>query len=163
MTHDPEEMTHASRLDNGEWSSKLGGWIQTIHPRTGLEGKFYGDIVLHFKVGPGGKHIPGPLYSQDNVLASSTRVSAVIEQLATSFPKASKGFERRWEAWVASWSLPTKIMNQSESTFTSGPEWEALVNMGPDILPMVVDKLKDKSNVFGCYLCESLTRLSPSR
>ncbi|KAI1140374.1 hypothetical protein F5Y05DRAFT_315467 [Hypoxylon sp. FL0543] len=161
----PQKMTHASRQDNGIWSSKLGNFIRLNHPRGALDAadgpvtdrnQGYGRRVVHFKAVYGGPQIPGPLYSLDAVTASSTKISPIALQLATAFPQASGSFETKWKSWADSWLSPDKITSQLESTFTSGPEWDALVDMGPGILPMVVDKLKDPYNLFGCYLYNRL-------
>ncbi|KAI0838654.1 hypothetical protein F5Y06DRAFT_296269 [Hypoxylon sp. FL0890] len=162
----PQKMTHASRKDNGVWSSKLGNWIRMIHPRDALDAVdgpltdwnqgYYGRRVVHFKAVYGGPQIPGPLYSLDAVSASSTKISPIALQLATAFPQASGSFETKWKLWADSWLSPDKVLSQLESTYASGPEWDALVDMGPGILPMVVDKLKDQYNLFGCYLYNRL-------
>ncbi|KAI1418638.1 hypothetical protein F5Y13DRAFT_196426 [Hypoxylon sp. FL1857] len=152
----PQKMTHATRQDNGVWSSKMGNYIRLTHPRRALENGYYGNIVVSFKTAYGGPQIPGPLYSLDAVSASSTKISSIALQLVSAFPQGSDAFEAKWELWAASWLAPDKVLSQLESSFTSGPEWDALVEMGEAILPMVVDKLKDQNNLPGCYLCEFL-------
>lgn len=42
------KMTHASRLDEDRWSSKLGSYIRMIHPRNGLEENTYDNIVTSY-------------------------------------------------------------------------------------------------------------------
>ncbi|OTA84037.1 hypothetical protein M434DRAFT_174882 [Hypoxylon sp. CO27-5] len=152
----PQKMTHASRQDNGVWSSKMGNFIRFIHPRRALEGGYYGNIVVSFKTAYGGPRIPGPLYSLDIISASSTKISSIALQLARSYPQASDSFEAKWNLWAASWLSSGKVMSQAESVFTSGPEWDALVDMGEVILPLVVDKIKNQFNLFGCYLYNRL-------
>lgn len=40
--------------------------------------------------------------------------------------------------------------------YAKGPEYDTLIKMGNNILPMVVAKLKDPKNLFGCQLYNKL-------
>ena len=45
-------MTHASRLENGTWMSKLGASSLISHNRMGLESAIYGNLRICFKNTP---------------------------------------------------------------------------------------------------------------
>ncbi|KAI0554289.1 hypothetical protein F4679DRAFT_527813 [Xylaria curta] len=150
-------MTHGARQDNGKWSSKCGSLIRMSHPRFGLEGDGgYGKVVLNFKSAHVPTNIPGPKYDAKSVSASSTKLSSIVGHLAAAFPQVSDSFKSNWKAWADSWLLPSKARFQSASDYAIGVEWDALVDMGQSILPMVVHQLSDEQNVFGCLLYNKL-------
>lgn len=164
-------MTHASR-GPAPWSSKLGTDFVVRHPRQALAhpDDLYGAIVVHFRphqhahalasdkgkstAGVPSKDTRGPAYSSEEIDNASQKISATVQEQKTKFPLLDTAFEKNWSAWAASWSKKGRKRSSRSSAFAVGPEWDALVTMGPNILPQVVNKLRDRKNVFGCQLCE---------
>lgn len=149
------KMTHASRLDEDRWPSKLGSYIRMIHPRNGLEGNTYGNIVLGFRPNPNSQRkfqtISLPLSVSETVAAE---LQTLVKSLTMNFQYLAEDFEKRWEEWRESWRRQHTLLNSSSDVFAQGSEWDALVQMGASILPYVVDKLQLNSNVFGCHVCK---------
>ncbi|KAK4182190.1 hypothetical protein QBC35DRAFT_396473 [Podospora australis] len=57
-------------------------------------------------------------------------------KLRAAFPKYSSTFETRWAAWInATSSVPDR------ASWTSLPEFEALVALGPKIIPLTLSKM----------------------
>lgn len=147
-------MRHASRIDGGTWSSKLGYYIRISHPRrVALEGETYGNIVAHYY-----REIRGfdRVYQAPAALPATSRrlLAARILDVRETFGKMAADFDTAFYNWQLSWLKPEKALVDASLTVTKGPEWDALINLGSGILPLVVGKLADKFNLYACALCE---------
>ena len=94
--------------------------------------------------------------------------------LSKSYPSAVTNFENLYAAWKESWKHPsvrlssryeiaqeqalgplTNIKCCSMSARTQGQEYDALVELGPATIPLVVRKLAEPDEFFAVGLCES--------
>ena len=163
-------MTHGSRFYLGVWSSKRGKNMRMTHPRYGLTDAsntaIYGNVVVSFKPNVnfqfGDVEPPAPTEAERE---AASQITGLVDRSAVAFPMLADDFTKNWDAWEKSWAQPSHIESQSSSDFAAGSEWDALVKMGPSILPQVVKKLQTAANIFGCDLCgcssSSLFILSP--
>ena len=164
-------MLHASRLYQGHWSSKRGDDMLMVHHREGMNrSTFYGSICTSFKARPATVSSSTGVTVAASVGESTPlepQVEVVLRQVATqaatAFPAVSGDFEKKWNAWQATWHStvkdPKKFESSSTKKYAAGPEWSALVAMGTKILPEVVDKLAQKENVIGVWLCKLISLL----
>jgi hypothetical protein len=166
------KMMHASRGDGGTWSSKFGDYIRAIHPRDRLSPNGeYGSVVVSFKrraamsessagsqsvlvSAPAPATHPRELPTMELDTVSASKAANLVERMAQAFPILTDEFDTKWNAWQQSWSKGPTLLSSS-TAFAQGPEWDALVKLGPRILPQVVKKLTSDANIFGCDLCES--------
>ncbi|MCJ1435923.1 hypothetical protein MMC27_005299 [Xylographa pallens] len=161
-------MLHASRLYQGHWSSKRGDDMLMIHHREGMNrSSFYGSICTSFKARPATVSSSTGVTVAASVGESTPlepQVEVVLRQVATqsvtAFPAVSGDFEKKWNAWQATWHStvadPKKFESSSTKKYAAGPEWSALVAMGTKILPEVVDKLAQQQNVIGVWLYNAI-------
>ena len=148
---------HVSRRDGAIWSSKFGDWIRATHPRTRLgPNGAYGNIILNFRPRHAAAVSMSEIATVEHDTLAASKATDLVERIAQAFPTLTDGFDAKWKAWEHSWAtaaIDIQVLSLS-SAFAQGPEWDALVKMGPSILPQVVKKLAS-GNIFGCNLCKS--------
>ena len=144
-----------------------------IHHREGMNrSTFYGSICTSFKARPAtvssstGVNVAASVGESASLEPQVDIVlSQVVTQTATAFPAVTGDFEKKWNAWQVTWHStvkdPKKFESSSTKMYAAGPEWSALVAMGTKILPEVVDKLAQKQNVIGVWLCKLFSFLLP--
>ncbi|MCJ1474359.1 hypothetical protein MMC13_003017 [Lambiella insularis] len=159
-------MLHASRFHGGYCSSKRGDDMLMIHHRDGFNrSAFYGSIVTSFKPALTPATAEGLTVPVTRVEASApephvrARLEKLSEQLAGAFPTLQNDFEAKWSAWTGTWGSTSdyaRYESSSTRVWAKGPQWDALVAMGPKIIPQVVDKLAEPNNVIGVWLYNKL-------
>ncbi|KAF7371302.1 Acyl carrier protein-like [Mycena sanguinolenta] len=68
------------------------------------------------------------------------------DQLNSTFPGLVADFEEKYAAWEAIWYTGENAISSHSATRAQGPEFEALVALGPKIIPLVVKKLAMPEN-----------------
>lgn len=76
--------------------------------------------------------------------------------LKISYGPAVSNFETLFDAWKATWNAPEMQLEPNSSTRAQGPAYDALVQLGPAVIPLVVQKLTDPSNFFAIHLYNAL-------
>jgi hypothetical protein len=61
-------------------------------------------------------------------------------------------------AWRASWSAPELAVHSNPAAYTRSDEFAALERMGPEIIPLVVQRLAEPENFLALQLYDRLTR-----
>jgi hypothetical protein len=83
----------------------------------------------------------------------------LLREQIDQIPKAVRiAFEEGFRAWRGSWSRGSMALSSNPNTRASGPEFEKLWAMGPQVLPLVVEKLADPENFFALQLYDRLQR-----
>jgi hypothetical protein len=156
-----DNCTHGSKIYTGtggkasEWESKLGPNIRITHDRQGLHGTNYGQVLdsfqLSFNVTPSARLSMAnqTLWSVDDADKLQKAIAAVPEDQRNAF-------EAAFDAWEASWSRGALAFSSDTKDRAQGEEYEALVAMGPGILPLLVEKLRDPSKFIALVLYDAL-------
>ncbi|KAI1311513.1 hypothetical protein F5Y03DRAFT_343351 [Xylaria venustula] len=66
----------------------------------------------------------------------------------------TREFETKFYAWQRTWYWPGLIRSGNARDRCDVAEFGKLVDMGPDIVPLVVYRLLDKSNFTAVFLCK---------
>jgi hypothetical protein len=66
------------------------------------------------------------------------------------------GFDNRFDAWRSTWFSEGLAMSSDLGTRAVGKEFDALIAMGPAILPLVVEKLADPENFLALQLYDAI-------
>ena len=78
------------------------------------------------------------------------------KELRACFPTLAKDFDETWATWVQ--SLVDKDLDSASSEeYTTGPEWNDLLDIGAVSLPLVVEKLETGLCDFALPLCEYIS------
>lgn len=68
---------------------------------------------------------------------------------ASGVPADLRGeFRERLQAWKATWSRPGLLLSSDTHDYTQGPEFEAIVDLGPAAVPLVVEQLAHEPDGF---------------
>lgn len=66
-------------------------------------------------------------------------------------------FDERLAAWKATWTGPELAMSSDTRDYTRGPEFEAIVDLGPAVVPLVLEQMAHEPD--GFFLLAALERL----
>ncbi len=84
----------------------------------------------------------------------------VIERAAAASPHLREEFGQAYAAWTRTWDDPAVVVSSAPSARTRSPEFRALVAMGPDIVPLLMDKLRDPTQFFALQVVERMVTSS---
>ncbi|KAH8900764.1 hypothetical protein GQ53DRAFT_815623 [Thozetella sp. PMI_491] len=99
-------------------------------------------------------HEPVPAPHPDAVAS----VQDVHAQLNEYYPALIQNFEKLYSDWKATWFTGDNEHSASSADRAKGPEWEALLALGPKILPLVVQKLTNEEDFMAVQLYNALEK-----
>jgi hypothetical protein len=80
-----------------------------------------------------------------------------LSQEREQIPAALKAaYERAFAAWKATWLSGGLAISSNPHTRAAGKEYDALIAMGPAIIPLVVESLADPENFFALQLYDAI-------
>ena len=65
-------------------------------------------------------------------------------------------FERAFDAWKQTWFSGGLAINSNPHSRAVGREYDALIALGPEVLPLVVEKLADPENFLALQLYDAM-------
>lgn len=144
-THGSKSYTGVSVGASGLWESKLGASYRITHGRQNLTGTAYGSIIASFVPGFSVSflevkqmaEIDAPDGDQLSLLAA--RVAAIPAVVAAEFAVA-------FEAWKASWFTGDTALSSDTRDLARGEAYEKLKALGAQIIPLLIDRLRDRDN-----------------
>lgn len=158
-------MTHGSISGPGHgprWESKCGGDLRIQHGLNELTGSLYGRVLAFYSKG---RSLPAPFtaIAEDimrekhakSYLSASQRqflhkqLSEIPNDLRTAFATAFK-------AWKDSWFRGGLAVSSDPHTRAIGREFDALIALGPAILPLLIERLAEPENFLALQLYDAL-------
>jgi hypothetical protein len=160
------------------YTSKLGQSILVIHRTTGtLSGGIYGESLA--QVGPArpepreevalGSLLQGENTPQDSGSAekptpiiyslSEEETPALMQQVKKLNQEVKDLFEQKYAAWKQTWTQPAIQASSNPNDYARSQEFNDLVAMGSDILPLLVEKM---SNGREFLVLQAVEKLLPS-
>lgn len=163
--HSPSNMTHGCISGPGHgprWESKCGGDLRIQHALGELTGASYGRVAA--------------FYTRSRSLSArneSMREEAVKEKEPKSYLSAPqrkalgaekeavdrdlrRAFEDAFGAWKRTWFRGGLAINSDPHSRAVGKEYDALIALGPGIMPLVVEKLADPENFLVLQLYDAI-------
>jgi hypothetical protein len=163
--HSTSNMTHGCVSGPGHgprWESKCGADLRIQHGLNELVGASYGRVVA--------------FYRRNRLLAAEyqTLLEAVVKEKksksilssdekrflasqAKSVPAdVQTAFDAAFDAWKSTWFEGGLAISSAPQTRTVGREFDALIALGPKILPLVVQKLADPDNFLALTLYDAI-------
>ena len=163
--HSLMNMTHGSVSGPGHgprWESKCGPDLRIQHGLNELVGGTYGRVLA--------------FYRRNRTLTAD--YATVLEDLmkektAKSYLSAAQkrslnaerdrvpektraDFEKAFAVWSSTWFSGGLAINSNPHTRTIGKEFDALIALGPAILPLVIEQLADPDNFFALQLYDAI-------
>jgi hypothetical protein len=158
-------MTHGSVSGPGHgprWESKCGGDLRIQHGLNELVSSSYG-------------HVTGFYRRSRTLLAAyeAAREDVMKEKTAKSYMSAAQrrilneqrgripeglqaAFEEAFAAWKNIWFRGGLAISSNPHTRAVGREYDALIALGPAILPLVIEKLADPENFLALQLYDAI-------
>jgi hypothetical protein len=163
--HSIANMTHGSITGPGHgarWESKCGGDLRIQHGLNELVGSSYGRVVAFYRTS---RLLDAAFASllekpvKETTLKSyltGAEKKALREQLDSVLPEVRAAFERAFNAWKDSWFSGGLAVSSSPHTRAIGGEFDALIALGPVILPLVIEKLAHPENFLALQLYDAI-------
>jgi hypothetical protein len=85
-------------------------------------------------------------------------VNSLHHDLNESFPDYVASFDQLFKKWQDTWSSDNIMLSSNSADRAKGPEFEALVELGPRIVPLVIHKLLVEDNFFAAHLYDVLEK-----
>jgi hypothetical protein len=141
------------------WESKCGGLLGIQHDQDELTSNSYGQIVAYYRVD----------WFRNVLLWISTNLwrkkwwimvpdhSNILDEAVARMDPAILGrFEQLFGEWKLGWSSQAVLSHSNPAAVRRLPQFEALVELGPQALPALARKLADPANFFALQLYDAL-------
>lgn len=163
-THEMMHGTIRSSVFRRRWESKCGSGLRIQHGLHELESGAYGNLIAQYgtlksvtRADSFRKHVE-KIAKGRAVKTYLTREQA--EELARDIerlPQARRDdYRKAFERWKETWFRGGLQTSSNPTHRRIGPDFSALVAMGPGILPLVVQSLADPANFFALQLYDTL-------
>ena len=163
--HSTSTMTHGSvsgQAHGPRWESKCGGDLRIQHGLGELVGSTYGRVIAFYRRGRA-------LLAANESLAegvikeramksymSTPRRKAIVEERGHIPTELRAAYDRAFAAWKATWFSGGLAISSNPHSRSVGAEYDALIAMGPAIIPLVVESLADPENFFALQLYDAI-------
>jgi hypothetical protein len=163
--HSTASMTLGSIAGLGHgprWESKCGGDLRIQHGLTELVGSSYGRVLAFYRHSQILQAVFAPLLeermkgktSKPTVTAAQKKI--LHEQTNRLAEGVRASFETAFRAWKNTWFRGGLAIRSDPHMRTVGTEFDALIALGPEILPLVVEKLIDPENFLALQLYDAI-------
>lgn len=163
--HSTTNMTHGSISGPGHgprWESKCGQDLRIQHGLGELVGSSYGRVVAFYRRGRA-------VLAANESLAEEIMKEKAVKSYMSPVQRRSlaedreqipadlrAAYESAFAAWKATWFSGGLAISSNPHTRTVGKEYDALIAMGPAIIPLVVESLADPENFFTLQLYDAI-------
>jgi hypothetical protein len=163
--HAASQMTHGciSGPSHGpRWESKCGGDLRIQHGLDELKSSLYGRVVAFYRESRLLQAVFVPLVEEsmkDKTVKSyltAAQKRTLREQRNRVPAELQSAFQRAFSAWKGTWFRGGLAINSNPNTRAVGPEFDALVALGPVVLPLVIEELADPENFLALQLYDTM-------
>jgi hypothetical protein len=163
--HSATRVTHGCVSGPGHgprWESKCGGDLRIQHGLDELTGSLYGRVVAFYRESHLLEAVLVPVVEEmmrGKIAKSNLTVAqkkALREERAALPAEVQRTFDNAFQAWKATWFSGGLAINSDPHTRGVGKEFDALVALGPLILPLVIEALADPENFLGLQLYDAI-------
>jgi len=163
--HSTSTMTHGSisgPSHGPRWESKCGQDLRIQHGLNELVGSTYGRVVAFYSQSrsltvlhdPNAKSMKNAKIPQSYLSSAQQKELRLLRgELPADLRDA---YSERFRAWKDSWFRGGLAINSDPHSRTIGQEFDALIALGPGILPLVVESLADPENFLALQLYDAL-------
>ena len=163
--HSTTNLTHGSVTGPGHgprWESKCGPDLRIQHGLGELVGSSYGRVVAFYRRGRASAVTNEPLLVEAmkqktvrSYMSSTQRKTFADERERISIEQRS-AYTAAFAAWKATWFSGGLAVNSNPHSRTIGKEYDALIAMGPAVIPLVVESLADPENFLALQLYDAI-------
>ena len=158
------QMTHGAISGAGHgprWESKAGEWLRFQHGLGEMEGGNYGKTQGYYTKRPAAPAVqPAIRKPKGKPMKLSKDEAALLGRLATGVDKTlAKQFDSAYQAWKADWANPAVLLSSAPSDRRYSIHYLRLLQMGPAILPLLMQKMQDNAGDF--FALQAVDQLLP--
>jgi hypothetical protein len=158
-------MTHGSVAGAGHgprWESKCGSDLRIQHGLNELVSSSYGRVLTFYRRS---RMLAAPFEgAREEVMKGKTAGSylsaaqkrALQEERERLPERLRVAFDKAFAAWRGAWFGGGLATSSNPHTRAVGKEYDALIALGPAILPLVVEQLADPENFIALQLYDAL-------
>jgi hypothetical protein len=163
--HSISDMTHGCISGPGHgprWESKCGADLRIQHGLNELVGSSYGRAVAFYRKSRLVKDLYASIVEEGmkekgpKSALSAAQKKALRQERSTLPAGLQTAFDAAFDAWKESWFRGGLAMSSNPRTRTVGKEFDALIALGPEVLPLLVEKLADPENFLALQLYDTL-------
>lgn len=163
--HSASNMTHgciSGPVHGPRWESKCGGDLRIQHGLNELVGASYGRVLAFYRrsrllAAEFQALLEATVKEKKSRSVLSSAEKKLLAAQATSVPADVRAdFEAAFDAWKCTWFEGGLAISSVPQTRAVGREFDALVALGPVILPLVVEKLADPENFLALTLYDAI-------
>jgi hypothetical protein len=100
--------------------------------------------------------IAAPVSASPKSYLSRSEAAKLKDEIAAIPGGIRRAFERRYRAWRKTWDNPAVALLSDTRSRRNSAEFAALVGLGPQILPLLVDKIAHPQDFFALQAYEVL-------
>jgi hypothetical protein len=163
--HSTSNMTHGCISGPGHgprWESKCGGDLRIQHALGELTGASYGRVVAFYTRSRSLLALNESIVEeamkekdQKSYLSGPQKKALGAEREAVD-PDLRRAFEEAFAAWKQTWFSGGLAVNSNPHSRAIGKEYDTLIALGPEIMPLVVEKLADPENFLTLQLYDAI-------
>jgi hypothetical protein len=122
-------------------------------------GALYGD-VLGFYSRIGGSELDNQVERLTTMTAKLPRTDLrfLKDQVKNVEPELKRRFTRAYAAWKESWNHPLIAVSSDPATRTQTPAFLELIALGPQIIPLLMERLTNPDEFFALQAVDRLSR-----
>jgi hypothetical protein len=159
-------MQHGSISGPGHgprWESKAGNWLRIQHGLAEMEGgTVYGDVRGFYSrsnlraAEPADARLSRMLSTQTMMTLTAEQGDLVRARAASVDRPIRDRFDAAYAEWRATWSHPLVIVSSAPIDRSQSLQFLELVALGPDIVPLLMEKLLDPTEFFALVAVDRL-------
>ncbi len=175
---DDKGYTHASVKKPGndqphgyDWESKPGGFMRTFHPRHALSGPTYGEIDKYYRWDGTYSYGDPPMKlmatGESGSIGHLEKVEfnqldkGKLDELLSVIPEKDKNeFEKKYKAWIKTWSDPMLQVHSNPRMFAKSEEYDDLLSFCEEkeklVWPLIFSKY-NQGDELAMNIIEDLT------
>ena len=144
------------------WESKCGYDLRIQHGLSELAGGLYGRVLTFYRksraLPAAFEAIAEDLMNEKHAKSylSTPQKKTLHDQQARVPAELRAAFDAAFRAWKAAWFRGGLAVSSDPHTRAVGQEFDALVALGPAILPLVVEALADPENFLALQLYDAI-------
>jgi len=158
-------MTHGSISGPGHgprWESKCGRDLRIQHGLDELVGSSYGRVLAFYRrarllEAAYAEILEGLVKEKATKTYLSSAQKKILREHLSQIPDdLRKAFDVAFNAWKETWFSGGLAISSDPSDRTIGKDFDALISLGPKILPLVVEVLADPENFLALQLYDAI-------
>jgi hypothetical protein len=158
---DASDMRHAcvSGQDHGpRWESKCGAWVRLQHGLAEMEGGLlYGGVLGFYDNAPDEARIV-KVAQMKTLSLSKSDLKFLRNRVQQVSPELKERFQSAYSAWKEECEHPLILASSDPHARTQTPLFLELLALGPQILPLLMEKLTHPDDYFALLAVDRLIR-----